>query len=118
MRHLWNHTAEIWRDTDTEDAYGSTHAPVRQNTPTRHNCRPDQRWSGDLQRSGGDRQSANRVWYIDASEDVAQGDVLKITAGPESPAQWRVLTAAKPTGMAGVVNHIEANCETFTPAVA
>lgn len=114
----WNHTAEIWRDTDTSDEYGSTHAPVQQNTPSAHNCRPNQNWAGDLQRSGGDRQSANRVWYISPRESVAQGDVLKITAGPESPGQWRVLTVTKPTGAGNRVHHIEANCESFTPAVA
>ena len=110
----WNHTVEVWRDTPTEDEYGSTTELVRQNEPTRHNARPDQAWAGDLQRHGGDRQSSNRVWYLERSMDVQQGDVLSITAGPEAGAMWRVLTVTQPTDGTGRVHHLEANCETHT----
>ena len=114
ITHLCDHRAVVYRDTPTRDELGDT-VPVwgALEAPTGMNCRPNQNWSGALQDHGpGEQQGASRQWFLVAEFDVAEGDVLSVEDGPESPKLLRVLSVAKPTAPLAV-HHIEVNVEVW-----
>lgn len=115
MNHLFDHRVRVWRDTPTRDAYGDTVEGFAAVTaePSSNNARPDQAWSGTLQDTGaGEQQGAKRRWYLAASLDVAERDVLQVTSGPEAPATLRVVSVTKPTAPQ-IVHHLEVNVEAW-----
>lgn len=114
INRLFDHRVRVWRDTPTRDAYNDVvQSLALLSTPASNNARPDQGWAGTLQDTGaGEQQGTKRRWYLDKSVDVAERDVLEVTAGPEAPATLRVVSVTKPTAPR-VVHHLEVNVEAW-----
>lgn len=109
---MWNHTVRVHKDVEGTDDFGTTQNWVAGDEPTGHNARPDQNWSGDQQNAGGEMQGAKRRWFLKKTLDVAERDVIEVTAGPEAPALLRVVSVFPAGGR--ITHHLEANVETFT----
>lgn len=109
----FNHKVRVYRETEGEDAYGSTSVLEPGAEPAADNGRPDQAWSGDQQEAGGEMQGAKRRWFLHPATDVRERDVLSVTSGPEAPSTLRVVSAI-PVGNGRTTHHIEANVETYT----
>lgn len=113
MRHLLNHRVRVYRDAEGTDAFGSTSVLTPGAIPEYNNARPDQAWSGDQQRAGGEMQGAHRRWFLSAGVDVAERDVLEVLSGTEAPSNLRVVSVTKVSGRRGL-HHIEVNVETYS----
>lgn len=108
----FNHKVRVFKETEGTDAYGSTSVLQGGAEPTTNNAWPDQRWSGDQQRAGGEMQGAKRRWFLRKDVDVAERDVLQVVSGAEAPANLRVVSVTKVGG--AQIHHLEVNVETYT----
>jgi hypothetical protein len=109
----WNHTARLYRTTQTRGGFGTTDtlSPVGA-APSKPNARPDIAWSGDQQHAGGEQQGAKRRWFVDRAIDVHERDVLAVMTGPEAPMTVRVVSVTKAVGRTH--SHTEVNVESWT----
>jgi hypothetical protein len=112
----WNHTASIYRDVPVRGAMGSTSSWTLVHTPTAPNAFADMTVQGTTHDAGGERAATNRRWFLSTAFRPMMGDVLVITAGPESPTRVRVLApvvaAATPRGL----HHYEVATEAYDGA--
>jgi hypothetical protein len=104
IRRLFNHTVRVYRDPAPEDARDAlgfvSQSPLPVDDSGVRNARPDQGWSGTLQDHGpGEQQAGLRRWFLAASLDVRERDVLSVVEGPEAPLLLRVESVSKPANM-------------------
>lgn len=97
IRGLFKHQVEVWRPTQTRGEFREVIDDFdRVTVPTRNNAEPVPP-NMRLEDPGPGEASAGRVtWYMDRMTDVEEQDVLKVTAGPEAPSLWRVVSKAFP----------------------
>lgn len=109
----WNHKVRVFKETEGTDDFGSTSVLEPGAEPTTNNARPDQAWSGDQQEAGGEVQGAKRRWFLKATTDVEERDILAVLSGPEAPKNLRVLSKVS-AGNGRKTHHIEVNVEEYT----
>lgn len=108
----------VHRAANTDDAYGTSETWGVVSAPVSKSARPDQAWSGDQQKAGGEMQGAKRRWFVRKDVDVAERDVIEVVGGPNAPAKLRVVSLTVVTGRTAAVHHKEVNVETFTGSLA
>lgn len=113
---LMNHRVRVYREPDPLANVDDTgHVPTRPEPLAADgmgfNARPHQRWMGDQRDRGpGEQQDRLRTWYLRKEVEVAERDVLLVTAGEEAGSTWRVVSLVPVHGYRRL-HHKEANCE-------
>jgi len=96
LPELFDHAAEVLRPGETRDPFGD----VLTTYPTVDTIAlalvPPRMGIRDM--GPGDVSVDQLEGYTDAHADLRARDMLRVTAGPESPSVWRVLGVRRPRG--------------------
>ena len=112
IARLFDHTAQVYRLTETVDEYAdAVNSYATQGDPLPCAIVPPKFRPAQTD-AGAELQGVTEV-YLAADADVEMNDVLDVTAGPEAPTKYIVLSTAHPRG-----HHTEARCAPFTRTLA
>jgi hypothetical protein len=116
---FWNHAVRVYRGGEP-DEWGHVGTGVVPVGPPHvgMNARPDQNWAGTLQDGGaGEMQASKRRWFLSTGVEVAERDVLAVTAGPEAGQVLRVVSVVPVTNFTRH-HHTEVNVEAWDGVLA
>jgi hypothetical protein len=114
IRKFWNHRVRAYRE-GAADEWGHVGPAMTAIGPEARgmNARPDQNWAGALQDAGaGEQQAGRRRWFLARGVEVAERDVLAVTAGPEAGQVLRVVSVVPVTTFVAH-SHTEVNVEAW-----
>jgi hypothetical protein len=111
VKHLLNHTADVYRRTETTGAMRSVTVSYAKVSSVRVAVNRPAALLGDA--GPGLTPTGDRVMYSIPGWDIRPLDVIVLTSGPDAPGQWEV--DGPPTRPRG--HHLEIRCRAFVGSI-